>query len=535
MQAGRGETATRGGAGASGRAPELRSGSLPAAWLAAAWLAAAWLAAAWLAAAWLLARGLRARSPFARRALTLALLAVAAAPAGAQEAPTSAAATASPAATTLPPLPAAPPGWTLKGVVLLSRHGMRAPTHSVHCTGAPENCLNAVAEQPWPTLGVSAGHLTISGAERTRRLAGFYRAHYAAEGLFPAQDCPDPDRVAYLTDGVERTIVTAGAMMDGMFPGCFLHPLKVKPGLYHGPRCGYAPAAALAASQALAGGSFATLENGALAGAIAQLDTVLGPFRPEGCAANGASAPCSLATLPRRADAPGALRLASPLAEQFLMQYGMGLPENEVAWGRLPAATGLPLGAAVTAVNVLHAESERLMNMPRYQAEKLGSPVAAPVLAALERLADGHGPAFTFFSSHDTLILNAAGLLGLSWHLPGFHPYQVPPGGGIAFELWQPPAGELMLRPVYYAQTLDQLRSDAELSDAAPPSSTLVAVAGCAGGADGFCSWPAFRAMAEGAIDRQCVGARPHGAGRAAKKGRKPEAAGISGENGASE
>ncbi|MBS7541410.1 histidine-type phosphatase [Ancylobacter lacus] len=469
-----------------------------------------------------------------RLALMLAVLAGATAPAAAQPspAPPEASPPASPSA--LPPLPAAPAGWTLKGVVVLSRHGMRAPTHSVHCDGAAaDNCLNAVAEQPWPTLGVAAGHLTISGSERSRRLAQFYRAHYAGQGLFPAEGCPDPDRVAYVTDGVERTIVTAGAMMDGMFPGCFLHPLKVKPGLYHGPKCGYEPAAAMAASQALAGGSFAALEDGALAGAIAQLDKVLGPFRPEGCAANGASAPCSLATLPRRAETPGAIRLASPLTEQFLMQYGMGLPENEVAWGRLPGATGLPLGEAVGAVNLLHATSERLMNMPHYQAEKLGSPVAAPVLKALEQLADGRGPAFTFFSSHDTLILNAAGLLGLSWQLPGFHPYQVPPGGGIAFELWQPPTGEPMLRPVYYAQTLDQLRSDAELSDAAPPSSTLVAIESCTGGSNGFCPWSSFRAMAGRAIDPHCVGPRPPKARRAAKKGGKPEAGGTPEEDGA--
>lgn len=397
-------------------------------------------------------------------------------------------------------------GWTMKGTVLLSRHGMRGPTKAIRCEGSdPSTCLDAIVQTHWPDLSVVAGHLTPQGYDRAVTMGGFYRSLYSHAGLLPEHGCPDPKSVEFVSDGVERTVMTAGAVMDGMFPGCDLKALAVHSKLYQGPSCGYDPKAAAAATLALVGGSWKTVIEGELAGPLAAMSKVLGPFTADGCKAHGATAPCSLATLPVSVTDPGAVSVASQPAEQFIMQYGAGLSGDQVAWGRLPEATGKPLPEALTFVNAIHALSDRAGHMPRYQAVKQGSAVLYPVLESLREVAEGHGPAFKFFSSHDNYILNVGGLLGLKWQLDSYQPYQIPPGGAVAFEVWQPPEGELAIRIVYYAQTIEQLHDNSPLSVAQPPASTVMPVEGCSVYANGACPWSTFRKIATGAIDMACV------------------------------
>ncbi|WAC27159.1 histidine-type phosphatase [Ancylobacter sp. SL191] len=405
--------------------------------------------------------------------------------------------------------PLDPPGadWQLKGTVILSRHGMRAVTIAVRCGGVekPGDCLDALGADRWPDPAVASGHLTDAGFARMRVMGDFYRRHYAQAGLFPLVECPPASRVAFISDGVERTLLSAGAVMDGMFPGCLLPNLQVRPKLYHGPACGYEAAQARAASIALAGVTPAELMRGELARPLGVLDTVLGPFRPEACVAHGVAAPCSLATLAANGDGFDGLHVAAQTSEQFIMQYGADLPGDGIGWGRLPAAAGKSLPAAIMEVNALHAASERIAFMPPYQAVKRGTPVLSPVLAALTELAAGQGPAFTYFSSHDTLMLALAGMLDLTWAPPGFHPYQLPPGGAFAFELWQPPTGALMLRLVYIVQSLDQLRSGATLDAQNPPSTTPVQIGACGADPAGLCPWSRFAALAQAASDPACL------------------------------
>ncbi|MEP9366714.1 histidine-type phosphatase [Xanthobacter sp. VNH20] len=400
----------------------------------------------------------------------------------------------------------APAGARLQGVVLLSRHGLRGPTKATRCDTAQGSgeCFDALASRPWPA-DVTAGHLLPEGYGRVARLGQFYRTHYAALGLLAGGACPPHHAVAFTADTSERTIVTAGALMDAMFPGCATPGWSIAADVYKGPSCGFAPAQAARAAQAMAGGSWAAVAAGELRAPLAAMDAALGPFPEAGCAAHGAAAPCSLATLPVSAKEAGPIAVATAPSEQFLMQYAAGRPPDQVAWGRLEAATGRPMPQALTFVNAIHAFYDRAAHMPKYQAVKKGSPVLSVVLGALEAAA-GDGPALQVFASHDDLILNVAGMLDLSWQLESYQPEQVPPGGAIAFELWRAADGERAVRLVYFAQTIAQMHGDTALSDADPPASALLPLPACGSGADGLCPWPRFRQIATQAIDPACVG-----------------------------
>ena len=107
--------------------------------------------------------------------------------------------------------------YELLSAVIVSRHGVRSPI-----AGTPS--LASIAADPWPSWPVPPGHLTPRGAELARLLGVYYRDHYVARGLLPAQGCPQPGAVFAWADIDQRTRVTAQSLLDGMFPDCGLKP-----------------------------------------------------------------------------------------------------------------------------------------------------------------------------------------------------------------------------------------------------------------------------------------------------------------------
>jgi hypothetical protein len=104
---------------------------------------------------------------------------------------------------------------------------------------------------------------------------------------------------------------------------------------------------------------------------------------------------------------------------------------------------------------------------------------------------------------HDTNIANMAGMLGLSWLLPGYQRDDTPPGGALVFELWRASAtGDHTVRTYYMAQTLEQMRKALPVTLDAPPGKAAVFVPACSTAGEGFpCAWKAFQRALEAAID----------------------------------
>jgi 4-phytase/acid phosphatase len=398
-----------------------------------------------------------------------------------------------------------PDGWTLEGVVLYGRHSLRSPTGPVPCHSAEDrDCFDAMAARPWPNFGVAAGNLLPEAYPRVRTLGRYLRGRYAGTGLLPASGCPTTKVAAVLHSDDERTTMTAGALSDGLAPGCAIEFHPDADTYSGGPACAVDRTAVPAAALAFVGGSWAARTEGDLMRPLAILNEVLGPFAPGGCERYSLAAGCSVATAP----ADEAPEMASAPAEQLLFEYAAGYPESEVGWGRLAASAGLPLGAAVTEVNKVHALALAAASLPPAIGTKPGSKSLHLVLGSLAGFA-AHpraAPApIVAYVSHDNIILHLAGMLGLAWDLESYNPHQIPPGGVIAFELWRTAEGALMVRAVYIAQTVEQLRTDQPLDAANPPATSVMAIDGCpmAGGA---CPWTNFETIARAKIDPACTG-----------------------------
>jgi len=107
----------------------------------------------------------------------------------------------------------------LQGVIVLIRHGVRAPIE----TEIRSSAYNA---QPWPAWSVPQGALSEHGTKAAQLLAEYYRIRYAS--LLENVSCDHPGIYSETTTA-QRTIATAKAMLPVLAPKCNLEAHQRKP------------------------------------------------------------------------------------------------------------------------------------------------------------------------------------------------------------------------------------------------------------------------------------------------------------------
>jgi 4-phytase / acid phosphatase len=399
---------------------------------------------------------------------------------------------------------------TLKMVLILSRHGVRSPTWT-------QARLNTYSAQPWPSWSVPPGYLTSRGFESMKRFGDFDRATLAAIGLVSAEGCKDAAETYIWADIDQRTLESGRALAEGMFPGCPPKVHSVATGqrdpLFHPAGMGVKPAQADAA--------FAQFE----VKQKEQSDPQQGELLTEmnnvllGCAPKIACAPArvpqirllgtALASVRGKGDhfvdLEGPLPQASSFAEDFLLEYADGMPDNQVGWGNVDENQ-------VRRFLTLHSDYFDLMHRTPALARIQASNLLFHIECTLEQgmmhqpVADAVGTTdskVVVLVGHDTNIAGVAALLGLHWTLDGRND-DTPPGTELAFELRQNEHGAWSVGVTVAMQTLRQLREMRDLTPAAPPARETLTVEGCGAGAQ-LCSWGDFRRIADAAIDKDDI------------------------------
>lgn len=418
-----------------------------------------------------------------------------------------------PAAAQILPIP---PGWQMERAILLSRHGVRAPVKS-------NEEMDRLVATSWPVWPVQQGFLTPHGAELMRLMGRYYRVLYGGRGLMEASICPPANTVVAWTDIDQRTQLTGAALLNGMYPGC-ANPLlrnqddpTVPDPLFH-PQptatCPMDPAANRAAVLARIGGNF----DSVLREYAPRLNKMQAILCPPGQAAPSRS--CGLASEPSAVDASrdGRMRIAGPIgigasaAETFLMESAEGMPNEQVAWGRLSGD-----GELVDLLEIHRLEFD-LAQKTLPVAQQHGSNLLVQISATLQ---NGHKfPGLRQLAEpvrlgllvgHDTNIANVSRLLNVTWRIPGFQADEVIPGGALAFELLRAPhTGRRYVRIAYYAQTLEQMRKAIVLDFERPPGMVAVDLPACAADlVEKACPLERFVAIANAAIDPGCVTIKP--------------------------
>jgi 4-phytase/acid phosphatase len=396
----------------------------------------------------------------------------------------------------------------LRYVVIFTRHGVRSPTWNTER-------LNQYAAEPWPEWGVPPGYLTPHGRALMQLMGTYYREWLASEHLLSQEGCGDVGRIYIHADSEQRTLETGRTLAETLLPGCAVAVHSAPEGsrdpLFDPTAAGIAKPdweiAAKAVQERLRDNArhFRDLHRAA----FEALQWVL---------AGGGSAPkrlleppeeISVSTTGKSVQISESLSVASTLGENLLLEYTNGMQGKDLGWGRLDADNLL-------GILELHALSADLTRRTPYLARARGSNLLDHIRLSMEQAETGKvvpgalgppGAAVLILVGHDTNLSNLSGMLGLSWHLPGYQPDDTPPGGALIFSLWQQPeTGQYFVRTQYLAQTIQQMRSTTPLTTAAPPAKEDVSVAGCESTTGSFgCSWETFDKALQKAIDNQFV------------------------------
>ncbi|CAG4887491.1 histidine-type phosphatase [Paraburkholderia saeva] len=405
--------------------------------------------------------------------------------------------------------------WQLESVVIVSRHGVRSPTH----TRPP---LAQLSSQSWPTWPVQPGQLTERGAALVEQMGRYYGAWLREQHVLPTGTCPAPGQVYGWADVDQRTRLTGDALLRGIAPDCGLGAAheasldKADP-LFHSTESGVCPLDPQRARKAID----ARLGSGGLSGlsstyaaTLGRMSEVLQFTASPLCPASAQPGQCRFEALQNRVEIDadgrhmrldGPLGIASTVSEVFLLEHAQGFPADQVAWGRISDAADWH--------RLLQAHNAQfdLMAKTPYLAQRKGTPLLADVTAALEQNdAATHAPAGNrvyVLGAHDTNLANLAGMLQLDWMLPD-QPDNTPPGGALVFSRWRDPASAtdyVTVELVY--QSLEQLRDQTALSIAVPPGHVSLPVPGCQDPAhQNACRLQDFSRVVKQVLAPDCIG-----------------------------
>jgi 4-phytase / acid phosphatase len=382
------------------------------------------------------------------------------------------------------------PGDELKLVIILSRHGVRAPLMD-------NEAMAKYASQPWPKWEVAPSIQTPRGNQLIALMGDYYRQRFMASGLLSGDPTVDGPLVFVRADNDQRTIET------GRIIGKALVPVG-EPDVHDAPKGTYDPLfqtykahvghpdAALAAASVL----------GRLGGDPRNADrayaTQLGELREILFGKGGVAPPGSAFDEPTQigeakghylVDLSGPILAAEVCTDALLLEYTDGMPLSDVGWGRVD-------GKVLTDLLSLHELLFDLGDRTFYLAQVNASNLASHILDTLEQGAEGEpvpgaigpsGERILVLAGHDSNIASVGGLFGMNWWVAGTQMNPMLPGGALVFELWKRSGPDgYYVRTSYVTQTLDQLRDVTQLSMDSPPARAPIFVPGCSGPGPNF-------------------------------------------------
>ena len=403
--------------------------------------------------------------------------------------------------------PAASRAADLQLVVVLSRHGVRAPMGNSAQYGQ-------YAASPWPAWDVPPTYLTVHGYQLMKLFGAWDRTQFSSENLFAPTGCADAAHVSIVADSDQRTRETGKALAEGMFPGCSIavhaQPEGTNDPLFRPIESGAVHPDTALASAAVAGRIGGNPNNviEAYRAQLTLLDRVLA-----GCGHAPADAKrTSIFDIP---DAHRIVATAATISENLLLEYTQGMSQANTGWGCLDGAT------LRTIMQVNSASWDYGFRTPAV-ARAYASALLDHILKTMEQSVNGGGATgaavpgalgspgdrLVILVGHDTNLVSVAGALDIDWILDG-RVDDTPPGGALLFELWRPrDGGKPFVRLEYTAQTLEQMRNAEALTPANPPAVAPIFVPGC-GRPDLSCTWEGFSATVRASMDPAYVAAQP--------------------------
>ena len=394
---------------------------------------------------------------------------------------------------------AAPEGYTLRQVTILSRHNLRAPLSSNG--SVPEE----LTPHTWNQWTANSSELTLKGGVLETRMGQYFRQWLEREGLIPENYVPAEGEVRFFARNKQRCIATARYFATGMMPmatvnveytGDTNHPDDIfKPVLRYYSEA-FAEAAVALAEETAGENGFASASEALHDGIRLVMDVAdmeESEIYQSGKYGDLLADPSGLELEPEsEPNLFGPIKTANQVADALMLQYY----ENP---DPLAAAFGHELTDEQWKQIV---DVKETFGMLRHGTPLVALSIANPVVKELYSELNNEGRVFSFSCAHDCTILGVLASLGVvDYELPNTLEMHTPIGVKLMFQRLTNEAGATWYDVSLVYQSTDQTRSVAELTLDNPPMTYALDFDGVQKNADGLIAEADLLGLFERAMD----------------------------------
>lgn len=382
---------------------------------------------------------------------------------------------------------AAPEGYQLQQVLIMSRHNLRAPLAN------NGSVLEQSTAKAWPQWDVPGGQLTTKGGVLEVYMGHYMREWLAQQKLVTSGECPPENAVYAYANSLQRTVATAQFFITGAFPGCGI-------AVHHQPQMGTmdptfnpvitddSPAFREKALQAME----KERQGMQLTESYKLLETMIDYRNSPSCKEKQV---CSLsegkdtfsADYQQEPGVSGPLKVGNSLVDAFTLQYYEGFPKDQVAWGEI---TSDKQWQVLSKLKNGYQDS-------LFTSTAVAQNVAKPLVKYIDNALVGEGASkakVTLLVGHDSNIASLLTALDFKpYQLPGQYE-RTPIGGKLLFQRWHDSGSNRDLMKIEYVyQSTEQLRNADPLTLQTPPQRVTLAINGCPVDDQGFCPMETFK------------------------------------------
>ena len=374
--------------------------------------------------------------------------------------------------------------YTLKQVVVLSRHNIRSPLSGRHST------MQRITPHEWYHWSSAPSELSLRGGALETMMGQYFHKWLVSKGLMQENEIPPEGAMRFYANSLQRTIATAQYFSSGMLPVANIR-------IEHHCQIGkmdsvFAPQItddceafrALAQEQIIAmGGEKGLVGIGEkMANNYKVLERVLDMDQSKACLEGDS---CHFRTDDahvylikyREPGMGGSLRLACQAADALILQYYEEPDAVKAAFGDTLCWEDWECIAAI----------KDWYGDVLFTAPAVARQVARPLLWTILEELQAEDRKFTFLCGHDSNIASVlAALDAEDYSLPKTIEKKTPIGCKLVIEKWEDTEGKSFATLNLVYQSTEQLRNMSLLDLENPPMKYTIRLKGLHANADGF-------------------------------------------------
>ena len=374
--------------------------------------------------------------------------------------------------------------YTLKQVVVLSRHNIRSPLSRRNST------LERITPHEWYHWSSAPGELSLRGGAAETLMGQYFRKRLVSEGLMKENEIPAEGTVRFYANSLQRTIATAQYFSSGMLPvanvriehHCELGKMDsvFAPQITDDNEAFKAQAqrqiAAMGGEKGLVGIGEKMADNYKL------LERVLDMKQSRACREGDT---CRFLTddahvylvKNREPGMGGSLRLACQAADALVLQYYEEPDAVKAAFGEVLTWEDW---VSLSAIKDWYGDV-------LFTAPVVARQVARPLLRTMLEELRNKGRKFTFLCGHDSNLGSVLAALEVEdYSLPQTIETKTPIGCKLVIERWENAEGQSFASLSLVYQSTEQLRSLPLLDLENPPMTYPIRLKGLKANADGL-------------------------------------------------